>query len=212
MTDPMYLARTNDGRRIAATREEGGYCPYCNEQLAAKLGDIYEWHWSHKPSQTCSYRQAVSLWQYGWLRHYYALGGWEVETSLSGFDFDGIQPEKRLALKLAPKLDFISLKAFINASAQRDLKPVVIFQAKAFERFQLDNYRFKHPRRSDTSWIFFFSHAYQGQKRTASLWVDIQHGQRPDFGLKSGIYNLGYTKECHGAITVCREPKHRSRM
>lgn len=133
-----------------------------------------------------------------------------MEASVSGVDFDGIHPEKRLSLMLAHKLDLIALKAFIDASAQRGLKPVVIFNAKAFERFQFEDYRLKHPKRSDNGWIFFFSHAFPGHKRTASLWIDIEQGKHPHFGLKSGIYNLTYSAECHGAITVGRTPKLRS--
>jgi hypothetical protein len=127
----MYLARTPDGRRIPATRDESGHCPNCNEQLAAKLGDIYEWHWSHKPGQACSYRKTSTFWQYGWIRHYHASGEWEMETQVDGVDFDGVHPQKRLALMLAHKLDLIPLNAFIDAATQRDLKPMVIFQAKA---------------------------------------------------------------------------------
>lgn len=165
----MYLARSTDGRRIPATREEGGYCPSCNELLTAKLGDIYEWHWSHKPGQACSYRKSATFWQYRWMRHYHATGEWEMETNLSGVDFDGIHPEKRLSLMLAHKLDLIGLKSFIEASEQRGLKPMVIFNTRAFERFQYQDYRLKHPKRSDNSWIFFFTHAFIGHKRTASV-------------------------------------------
>lgn len=141
------------------------------------------------------------------MRHYHASGEWEMETRLNGVDFDGIHREKRLSLMLAHKLDLIALKTFIDASAQHDLKPVVIFNAKAFERFHFQDYRLKHPRRSDNSWIFFFSHAFSGHKRTASLWLDIEHDNPPHFGLKSGIYNLSYSADCHGAITVNPLPK-----
>ena len=206
----MYLARNTKGRRIPATRDESGYCPSCNEQLTAKLGDIYEWHWSHKPGQACSYRKTATFWQYGWIRHYHTSGEWEMETSLSGVDFDGIHPEKRLALMLAQKLDLITLKAFIDSATLRDLKPMVIFNAKAFERFQFENNRLKHPRRSDNSWVFFFSHAFPGHKRTASLWLDIEQGKHPDFGLKTGVYKLSYSAECHGTIAVSRTPRLKS--
>lgn len=205
----MYLARTNDGRRIPATRDESGHCPSCNEELTAKLGDIYEWHWSHRPGQACRYRKTSTFWQYGWIRHYHASGEWEMETHVDGVDFDGVHPQKRLALMLALKLDLITLNAFIDTAAQRGLKPMVIFSAKAFERFQFANYRLKHPRRSDNSWILFFSHAFRGHARTASLWVDIEQDKHPHFGLKSGLYNLTYSAECHGAITV--HPAHRQR-
>lgn len=207
---PMFLARSTDGRRIPATRDEKGYCPSCNEQLTAKQGDVYEWHWSHKPGQACSYRRTATFWQYGWMSHYHASGEWEIETHFSGVDFDGIHREKRLSLMLAPTLDLIALKTFIDASAQRGFKPVVIFSAKAFERFQFQDYRLKHPKRSDNSWIFFFSHAFPGHKRTASLWLDIEQGKFPHFGLKSGIYNLTYSADCHGAITVSRTPRTKS--
>ncbi len=206
----MYLARSTDGRRIPATRDEGGYCPSCNEQLTAKLGEIYEWHWSHKPGQDCSYRKTATFWQYGCIRHYHASVEWEMETSMGGMEFDGVHPEKRLALMLAHKLDMIALKAFIEASAQCDLKPVVIFNAKAFERYQFEDYRLKHPKRSDNGWIFFFSHAFPGHKRTASLWLDIEQDKHPHFGLKSGIYNLTYSAESHGVITVSRTPRAKS--
>lgn len=203
----MYLAHGADGMRIPATRDESGYCPSCNEQLTAKLGDIYVWHWSHRPGQACSYRRVATFWQYGWLSHYHATGEWEMEARLDGAEFDGIHWGKRLSLMLAEKLDLIGLKAFIEASALHDLKPVVIFHAKAFERFHFQDYRLKHPKRSDNSWIFFFSHAFPGHKRTASLWLDIEQGKSPHFGLRSGIYNLSYSADCHGAITINPVPR-----
>lgn len=206
----MYLARTTDGRRIPATRDESGYCPSCNEVLTAKLGDIYEWHWSHKPGQACSYRKTATFWQYGWIRHYHAAGEWEMETQVDGVDFDGIHRGKRLALMLAHKLDFIALKSFVDSAQACSLKPLVIFQAKAFERFQFEDYRLKHPKRADNSWIFFFSHAFPGHARTASLWVDIEKGKHPHFGLESGIYNLIYSADCHGAISVHPTPRYKS--
>lgn len=129
---------------------------------------------------------------------------------MGGVEFDGVHPEKRLSLMLAHKLDTTALKAFIDASVQCDLKPVVIFNAKAFERYQFEDYRLKHPKRSDNGWIFFFSHAFPGHKRTASLWLDIEQGKHPHFGLKSGIYNLTYSAEFHGAITVSRTPRVKS--
>lgn len=129
---------------------------------------------------------------------------------MTGVDFDGIHPEKRLSLMLAHKLDLIALKTFVDASAQRDLKPVVIFNAKAFERYQFEEYRLKHPRRADNGWIFFFTHAFTGHKRTASLWLDIEQGKHPHFGLGSGVYKLTYSADCHGAITVSRIPRPKS--
>ncbi|WOF78924.1 hypothetical protein P5704_023525 [Pseudomonas sp. FeN3W] len=72
---------------------------------------------------------------------------------MGGVEFDGVHPEKRLSLLLAHKLDMTALKAFIDASVQFDLKPVVIFNAKAFERYQFEDYRLKHPKRSDNGWI-----------------------------------------------------------
>lgn len=47
-------------------------------------------------------------------------------------------------------------------------------------------------------------------KRTASLWLDIEQGKHPHFGLKSGIYNLTYSAESHGVITVSRMPRAKS--
>lgn len=206
----MYLARTNDGRRIPATRDESGHCPSCNEQLTAKLGDIYEWHWSHKPGQACSYRKISTFWQYGWIRHYHASGEWEMETNVDGVNFDGVHPQKRFALMLAHKLDLITLNAFIDAAVLRGFKPMVIFNAKAFERFQFEDYRLKHSRRSENSWVFFFSHAFPGHARTASLWIDIEQDKHPHFGLESGLYNLTYSAEYHGAITMHPVRRQRS--
>ena len=131
----MYLAGCTDGRRIPATRDESGYCPSCNEQLTPKLGEIYEWHWSHRPGQACSYGKTSTFWHYGWIRHYHSTGEWEMETRQDGVDFEGIHREKSLALMLAHKLDFISLKPFVDAATQRGLIPMVIFQAKVFEKF-----------------------------------------------------------------------------
>lgn len=206
----MYLARTLDGRRIPATRDEDGFCPSCSEQLTPKLGDVYEWHWSHKPGQACSYRKASTHWQYGWIRHYHGTGEWEMEACLDGVDFDGIHRERQLALMLAHKLDFIALKSFVESSQERGLKPVVIFQAKAFERFKFEDYRLIHPRRRDNSWVFFFSHAFRGHARTASLWMDVEQEKHPSFGLRSGIYNLIYSGDFHGAITVNPVPRQKT--
>lgn len=86
----MYLAHGAEGMRIPAARDESGYCPSCNEQLTAKQGDIYVWHWSHKPGQACSYRRVATFWQYGWLSHYHATGEWEMEARLDSAEIDGI--------------------------------------------------------------------------------------------------------------------------
>lgn len=208
----MYLARSADDKRIQATRDENGYCPSCRGQLTPRMGEINEWHWSHKPGQACSYRKSGSFWQYRWIAHYHATGEWEMETDLDGVSFDGIHWDKRISLLLSHKLDAISVKSFIEASAQHDLKPLIIFNPRAFDRFQFSDYLLKHPRRSDTSWILFFTHAFTGHNRSASFWLDINQDEQPHFGLMSGIYNLSYSADGHGAITVGRSPRLRSRL
>lgn len=204
----MYLEQNVDGLRIPATRDEHGFCPSCKEQLTAKLGDIYVWHWSHKPGQACPYRKTSTFWQYGWISHYHAMGeGWEVETQAGNFDFDGINREASQSLMLAEKLDQAALRAFVSASHALGLKPVIIFHSKAFKSFSFKDYRFQHPRRADNSWVFFFSHAFHGHKRTASLWLDIDHGAAFSFGLSDGIYNLYYSADFHAAIIVNPTPR-----
>lgn len=135
-----------------------------------------------------------------------------METDLDGVSFDGIHWDKRISLLLSHKLDAISVKSFIEASAQHDLKPLIIFNPRAFDRFQFSDYLLKHPRRSDTSWILFFTHAFTGHNRSASFWLDINQDEQPHFGLMSGIYNLSYSADGHGAITVGRSPRLRSRL
>ncbi|RJG13548.1 hypothetical protein D3879_09995 [Pseudomonas cavernicola] len=103
----MFLAQTPDGRRITATRDEDGFCPSCQEVLTAKLGDVYVWHWAHKPGRSCDYRRSATFWQYSWMSFYHACGSWDIEIRVDGYDFDGINREKKLALKLATKLDWL---------------------------------------------------------------------------------------------------------
>lgn len=204
----MFLAQSANGIRISATRDELGFCPSCNEQLTAKLGDIYVWHWSHKPGQACPYRKAATFWQYAWISHYHSMGGgWEVETQVGNIDFDGVNRKTKHSLMLAEKLDQSALQAFLIASHEQGLKPIIIFHPKAFKSFQFKDYQFQHPRRADNSWIFFFSHAFHGHKRTASLWLDIEKGIAPCFGLSAGVYNLYYSRDSHGAITINPTPR-----
>lgn len=204
----MYLARSTTGIRISATRDERGFCPSCCEQLTAKMGDINVWHWSHRPGQACPYRKATTFWQYGWISHYHSLGGgWEVEAQAGGFDFDGVNRETKHALMLAEKLDQSVLQAFVSASDEQGLKPVIIFHTQAFKSFQFKDYRLQHPRRADNGWVFFFQHAFHGHKRTASLWLDIDKAAAPRFGLGAGVYNLYYSGDPHGSIIVNPTPR-----
>jgi len=206
----MFLARNVDGLRITATRDESGFCPSCSEQLTAKLGDIYVWHWSHRPSQACTYRKASTFWQYGWMSHYHAMGGgWEIETQAGSFEFDGVNREKKLSLMLAEKLDLTAIQAFISVSNEESLKPMIIFHPKAFTGFQLKDFRFTHPRRANNSWVLFFSHAFHGHKRTASFWLDIEKTSAP-LGLSPGLYNLYYSGDAHAAITINPVPRLKS--
>ncbi|MCY1367404.1 hypothetical protein D9M69_543370 [compost metagenome] len=206
----MFLAHTTDGRRISATRDEPGYCPSCNEALTAKLGDIYVWHWSHKPGQACDYRKATTLWQYGWMSHYHS-SGWTIEATIAGVEFDGVHDEKRLSLKLATKLDAQALDEFVEASAKEGLKPVIIFHPKAFVNFDFRDSRFCPKRRSNNHWVFFWKHAHLGEvKRSATLWMDIDEDALPSYGLTSGMYNLSYSAKFFGDIVVNPTPKPKS--
>lgn len=200
----MYLARSSDGRRIPSTKEEKGYC-----QLTARQGEINEWHWSHKPKRACSYNKATSSWQYRWLSYLHEGGEWEVEVDEQGLHFDAIHRKKRLAIMLAPKLDLILLNSFINESARRAYKSVILFSAKALEKFKLEDQLLVHQRKQDETWTFFSNHASKYQDRTASIWMDLDQDAEPNFCLTSGVYNLFSSPKRYNAIGINPKPKPR---
>jgi len=207
----MYLARAGDQRRIEATKDEAGFCPSCKEQLVAKMGDVYAWHWSHKPDQACDYRKGTSIWQYQWISHYHSLEGWEVETTVGGFEFDAVNKAKNWSLMLAPKLDMVALKEFVKASLRLKLKPVVIFQARALERFDFNFSRFKAKKASDQGWVFFYSntdvtHSKDGR---VSAWLHVEKGAMPDYSLESGVYELSYQMDYPNEVILDPVPKQK---
>jgi len=175
------------------------------------MGDVYEWHWSHKPGQSCDYRKSATFWHYSWMRRYYAMGGWDLEVAINGFEFDGINREKKLSLLLADKLAKSEIDAFVSASASLDLKPVVIINAKAFKGFTYVDGRLKPKQTHNPSWLIFWDHAQKGSSdRSASLWLDIEKDVFPDFGLEAAMYNLSYIPSCYGEIAVSQKPKQKS--
>lgn len=208
----MYLAKATDERRIEATKEESGFCPRCKDQLTAKLGEIYTWHWSHKPGKACDYRKGTSVWQYQWFKHYHGLDDWEVETNHGGFEFDGINKAKQWSLMLASKFDFVELVGFVKASKRLKLKPVVIFNAGVFERFNFNFSRFRSKRASDQTWVFFSSNTSDAGVPEVSAWLDVEKGSVPDYGMESGLYQLSYNDGFYQEIVLNPNPKQRRRI
>jgi hypothetical protein len=206
----MFLARSTDGSRITSTREEKGFCPSCNDELTAKQGEVYEWHWSHRPGRSCEYRSGSTYWHYGWMAHYHALGGWEMEVTENGVEFDGTNRSQKRSLLLADKIDFVSIKNFIARSHELELEPVIIFNAKVFQRFDFSDNRFKSKQRSDTTWIVFSSYGNPKSRRKASMWLDVDSEKLPSFALGSGIYRLSHSDLHSNEICVDPDPKKRS--
>lgn len=189
----MFLARNADGSRITSTKEEKGYCPSCNDELTAKQGEVYGWHWSHRPKKSCDYRSGSTFWHYGWMAHYHTLGGWEMEVAQEGIEFDGVNRTQKRSLLLADKIDFGSIKDFIVKSHELELEPVIIFNAKAFQRFDFSDNRFKSKKRSDTTWVLFSSYGNPNSRRKASMWLDGDSKKLPFFSLGDGIYRLTHS-------------------
>lgn len=207
----MFLAKTLDGRRISATREEDGQCPKCNALLTPRMGDINEWHWSHKPGQTCDYRKSATFWHYAWMKRYHAMADWDLETTVGGFEFDGINSEKKLALLLTKKLLKSEIDEFVAACMPLGLKPLVIINSAAFKNFNFVNGRLKPKLSHNPAWKIFWDHAHQGATdRSASIWLDIDSGVFPDFGLQTGAYNLSYANRYYGEIAVNPKPRTKS--
>ncbi|OLU16666.1 hypothetical protein BVH01_08755 [Pseudomonas sp. PA1(2017)] len=142
------------------------------------------------------------------MRHYHGMGsGWDMETELDGFEIDGINTETGHSLMLVDKFDRLKLQEFIKRSGEAGFKPFLIFHPQVFRGFQCLEFRLRHPRKSDNTWVFFFNHAYSGHKRTASCWLDIGLDIAPGFDLPQGVYNMFYSAEAHGVIQinpVCR--------
>lgn len=207
----MFLAKSIDGSRITSTRDEKGYCPSCNDELTAKQGEVYVWHWSHKPGKSCDYRSGSTFWHYSWLAHYHALGGWEMEVAEGGIEFDGINRAKKRSLLLVDKIDVSTIKDFIIKSYQLELIPVIIFNAKAFQRFDFSDNRFKSKKKSDSTWIIFSAYGNPKALRRASMWLDVDSEKLPYFKLKTGIYRLLHSDLHRTEIGVDPEPKTRSK-
>ncbi len=201
----MFLAITTDDRRIMATRDEPGFCPGCGGQLVAKLGDIYVWHWAHKPNHSCAYDRITTYWQYEWMAYYHSLG-WEVETTVNGYHFHAIHRETQKALMLATKLAREDWEEFIKAASSEGLKPHIVFSPKVFQTFSLIEHRFKSTRKSNNLWTFFWKHAQKGQKQTASLYLDIEAKMGLDFNLRTGMYRLSYDGAYSSDIIVSPTP------
>lgn len=208
----MYLARAGDHRRIEATKDEAGFCPRCKEQLVPKLGEIYAWHWSHKPGQACDYRKGTSTWEYEWLSHYHALEGWDVEVTEGDFEFDAVNKCQKQSLMLARKMDMMALRAFVKASKKLDLIPVIIFHAAIFENFHFNSNRFRAKQGSNQTWVFFYANTdvSKAKKERVSAWLDVKKGAKPDFSLEFGLYKLSYQTDHPQEVILDPVPQQKS--
>lgn len=63
----MMFAETADGKRIEATKGAVGRCPFCNELLIAKCGNININHWAHQRSSGCdAWSEKERPWHLKW--------------------------------------------------------------------------------------------------------------------------------------------------
>lgn len=201
----MFLARTEDGRRITSTRDEQGYCPKCNDPLVAKQGDVYEWHWSHRPGKSCDYRAGTSRWHYKWLNYYHSLDGWEVEPDEAILKCDVLNDAQKKAVLLMSKYDLEKATSFIKKSLDAGYKPSVILQSSCFKSVQFSENRLKQVRRSDLTYVLFYRYgSNRPGKKQASFWVDVEERSLL-IGLSPGLHRLTHDDKYSHDIVV--DPK-----
>ena len=62
----MLFAKLN-GEKIAALPKTNAVCPFCEQQVFSKCGEVYAWHWAHKKSEGCdSWYEPESEWHRNW--------------------------------------------------------------------------------------------------------------------------------------------------
>ena len=207
----MFLARAADGRRITSTRDEQGFCPQCNDDLVAKQGDIYDWHWSHRPGKSCDYRAGTTRWHYDWLSHYHWLGGWEVEYEDSGLSCDAVNHRQQQAVLLMVKLDIERATLFIEQAIESGYTPVIIFNSSCFKNLKKHNDRLKQSRKSDTTYTLFYRYANPKSRRKASMWVEVEHESNTWLGLDPGLHRLSHSDYYIHDIIVDPQARQRTK-
>ncbi|WP_417546823.1 competence protein CoiA family protein [Marinobacter sp.] len=202
----MFLARAEDGRRITSTRDEQGYCPKCNDPLVAKQGDVYEWHWAHRPGKSCDYRAGTSRWHYKWLNHYHSLDGWEVEPDETVLKCDALNNAQKKAVLLMSKYDLAQATSFIQSAREAGYAPSIILNSQCIKSLQFSENRFKQIRRSDMTYVMFcrFSSTRPG-KKLASFWLDVEE-RTPLIGLSAGLHRLTHDDEYWNDVVVDPAP------
>jgi len=63
----MRFANFNAERIIPSPLKKGATCPYCNELVIAKCGEINKWHWCHVNLEECdSWKGPETEWHLDW--------------------------------------------------------------------------------------------------------------------------------------------------
>lgn len=87
----MQIANTQDGKRLYIKDfikgENEAFCPFCNEKLIARQGNIREWHFAHIPDSECEYRNddnSMSPWHIEWQERFPIEAREVVRTNNNG--------------------------------------------------------------------------------------------------------------------------------
>lgn len=57
----------HSGRRLEASPGLEGHCPYCDQLMIARCGELKVWHWAHKGRRNCDpWWEAETAWHRNW--------------------------------------------------------------------------------------------------------------------------------------------------
>jgi competence CoiA-like predicted nuclease len=96
----MLLAITKNGARVRPSKEVEAFCPCCEQQVIAKMGQIRIHYWAHLPNSECSYGTGMTEWHYRWIHRHFDKDGWEVEHPDDEYRYDCFNSYKGLVLEI----------------------------------------------------------------------------------------------------------------
>jgi hypothetical protein len=114
----MYIAVTEDNKRVSPRKKVLARCPCCKMPVVAKMGKLKTHHWAHKSSTNCSSGKGMTEWHYNWIKRHNLKSGWEVEYQDERFRYDCFNQVKKLVLEIQklPLYDYIVEKtAFVTS-------------------------------------------------------------------------------------------------
>jgi len=67
----MLYALDHAGQKINASPKAHGVCPFCQEKVIAKCGEIKIWHWAHTAKTECdAWKEHETAWHLDWKAHF----------------------------------------------------------------------------------------------------------------------------------------------